>query len=101
MMVLDGLWHFHPGDNPQWADSSFDDSKWPLINFTQSWSDHGYKVVSGTAWYRARIVISKNETKLAIFIPRMDDSYQVFANGKHLTLGFTGNAEECNSSLVQ
>lgn len=80
-MVLDGLWHFRPGDDPQWAIPSYDDSKWPLISSAQSWSDQGYEHLGGTAWYRARIVVPKNDTKFAIFIPRMDDSYQLFANG--------------------
>jgi hypothetical protein len=25
---LDGLWCFHPGDDPRWADPDFDDSQW-------------------------------------------------------------------------
>ena len=28
---LDGLWRFHTGDDPTWADPSFDDSHWPLL----------------------------------------------------------------------
>lgn len=32
---LDGLWRFHPGDNPHWASASFDDSQWPLIRSDQ------------------------------------------------------------------
>jgi len=79
--VLNGLWRFQPGDDPQWASPSYDDSKWPLIKSDESWSDQGYEHLGGTAWYRARIVVPKSEEKLAIFIPRMDDSYQVFANG--------------------
>ena len=30
---LDGLWRFHPGDNPVWSDPNFDDSQWPLLLF--------------------------------------------------------------------
>ena len=46
---LDGLWRFHTGDNPEWADPNFDDSKWPLLRSDQDWAQQGYKGYSGLA----------------------------------------------------
>jgi len=46
---LDGLWRFHTGDDPQWANPSFDDSQWPLLRSDESWAVQGYKGYSGTA----------------------------------------------------
>jgi hypothetical protein len=84
MVLLDGLWRFHPGDDPQWADPNFDDSSWPLIRSDKSWSDQGYKGMSGTAWYRARVWIPADEGPLSLYVPTgsIATNYQVFANGK-------------------
>ncbi len=38
---LDGLWRFHTGDNPAWADPSLDDSNWPLVRSDESWTKQG------------------------------------------------------------
>ena len=35
---LDGLWRFHTGDNPAWADPNFDDSQWPLLRSDENGS---------------------------------------------------------------
>jgi phosphoserine phosphatase RsbU/P len=79
---LDGQWRFHPGDDPRWASPDFDDSAWPLISSTQGWSEQGYKNMSGLAWYRARIVIPEGGQPLALYIPQISTSYQVFADGQ-------------------
>ena len=36
---LDGLWRFHTGDNPAWADPNFDDSQWPLLRSDKTWNE--------------------------------------------------------------
>src|SRR5215469_11787000 len=84
MLVLNGLWRFHPGDDPRWADPSFNDSAWPLLRGDKSWSDQGYKNMGGYAWYRARVLVPAAEKPLALYIPRIYTDYQVFADGKPL-----------------
>ena len=58
VVVLDGSWRFHPGDDPDgqlnWADANFDDSTWSLIRGDKSWDGQGYENLDGFAWYRAR-----------------------------------------------
>jgi stage II sporulation SpoE-like protein len=82
MVSLDGLWRFHPGDDPHWAEPDFDDSQWPLISSTQGWSEQGYKNMGGLAWYRAKIVIPQGGQPLALYIPLIRTSYQVFIDGE-------------------
>src|SRR5579863_6065156 len=84
VVLLDGLWRFHPGDDPRWADPSFDDSQWPLISSAKSWNDQGYPNLSGMAWYRVKVLVPKGDDSLALLVPRVFTSYQVFANGKLL-----------------
>ena len=88
MVVLDGSWRFHPGDDPDgklgWSDANFDDTSWPLIRGDKSWNVQGYKNLDGFAWYRARIEIPAGQQDLALYIPQIVTSYQVFADGKLL-----------------
>lgn len=57
VMSIDGLWRFHPGDNPAWADPNFDDSQWPLLRSDRDWELQGYNGLSGFGWYRFAVVI--------------------------------------------
>jgi hypothetical protein len=88
VVVLDGSWRFHRGDDPDgkldWADANFDDSTWSLIRGDKSWDGQGYENLDGFAWYRARIEIPAGQSDLALYIPRIVTSYQVFADGKLL-----------------
>jgi hypothetical protein len=88
VVVLDGSWRFHPGDDPDgqldWADANFDDSTWSLIRGDKSWDGQGYENLDGFAWYRARIEIPAGQSDVALYIPRIVTSYQVFADGKLL-----------------
>ena len=52
---LDGQWKFHTGDDPLWADPSFDDSSWPAVNLNQSLVEQGFDSYSGYAWYRLKL----------------------------------------------
>ena len=57
MAVLDGLWRFHTGDDPRWADPGFDDSAWDLLRSDTGWSTQGYKNYGGMAWYRFQVIL--------------------------------------------
>jgi hypothetical protein len=81
---LDGLWRFHAGDNSAWASPSFDDSGWALIRGDRSWSTQGFANLDGFAWYRARIDIPAGQKDLALFIPSILTSYEVYADGRPL-----------------
>ena len=79
---LDGLWHFHTGDNPAWADPNFDDSNWPLVRSGESWTKQGYFTYSGYAWYRFAVQVVDGRKPLGLLLPRIYTGYQVYANGK-------------------
>ncbi len=87
MAVLDGLWRFHTGDDPDgklgWADPSFDDSSWSLLRSDRSWSDQGYKGYSGFGWCRFKVNLPAKHGALSIYIPHIYGAYyQVFADGR-------------------
>ena len=79
---LAGPWRFHPGDDPAWSSPSFDDSSWPLLFAGQSWTTQGYPSLAGVAWYRIRVLVPANPGPLAFFLPAVQQSAQVFANGR-------------------
>jgi hypothetical protein len=79
---LDGLWRFHPGDNPAWASPAYDDSQWPLLHSDKDWAQQGYKGYSGFAWYRFRVVIPPGLDQVSLLLPPITTSYQVYVDGK-------------------
>jgi phosphoserine phosphatase RsbU/P len=82
MASLDGVWRFHPGDDPAWANPDFDDSKWALLRSDQDWGVQGYPKLSGVAWYRFEVRVPKDLARVAVLFPRITTCYQVFADGK-------------------
>jgi hypothetical protein len=79
---LDGLWRFHTGDNPAWADPAFDDSTWPLLRSNEDWGQQGFPGYSGVAWYRWQVIVPAQHGPLALLLPRIFSNYQLYANGR-------------------
>jgi sigma-B regulation protein RsbU (phosphoserine phosphatase) len=78
---LDGLWRFNTGDDPQWSNPNFDDSKWPLLRSDESWAVQGYRGYSGSAWYRFRVTVPASTDDLSIYLPEISTNYEVYADG--------------------
>lgn len=79
---LDGLWHFHTGDNPAWADPNFDDSQWPLLHSNEDWDQQGYENYGGFAWYRFSVVVPEGSRNWSIDLGPMETGYQLFIDGR-------------------
>jgi hypothetical protein len=106
VLVLNGPWKFHPGDNMDWADSGFDDSGWGSLDltppagsydpitgsggFVPGWTVSGYPKLTGFAWYRLRVQLENvssgaGTAPLALTMPiNFDDAYQVYVNGRQI-----------------
>ena len=86
MVELRGLWRFQTGDDPSgklgWSSPEFDDAKWKLISSDQPWDGQGFKGYKGFAWYRVRVKLPQRRISLALLIPHISSSYQVFADGR-------------------
>jgi sigma-B regulation protein RsbU (phosphoserine phosphatase) len=79
---VDGLWRFHTGDNPSWANPNFDDSQWRLLRTDKSWTEQGFPDYGGYAWYRFTVQVVDGSKPLALLLTPMNTGYQVYANGK-------------------
>jgi hypothetical protein len=84
VVSLTGYWRFHTGDDPRWSEASFDDSAWPLLRSDQPWSEQGYKNLSGFAWYRFTIEAPSPAIPLAILLPSILTSYEVYDDGQKI-----------------
>ncbi len=82
IVSLDGLWRFHTGDDPGWAQPGFDDSGWTLLRSDQPWSDQGYPGLSGFAWYRFSVTVQATHPALAVDLAPMATSWQAFVDGR-------------------
>ena len=81
---LDGPMRFHTGDDPRWSQPAFDDSAWPLVSPESNWSAQGYKDYGGFAWYRFKVILPDHHPQLALYLPAIRTSYQIFADGRLL-----------------
>src|ERR1035437_6701027 len=98
VVPLTGPWKFHIGDDAKWADPSFDDAGWEVVDlgakkesidpamgfegFSPGWTGKGHPGYAGYAWYRMRIRVQGADEPLALLAPTdVDDSYQLFING--------------------
>lgn len=99
VIALNGPWKFATGDNPQYANSNYDDAAWEttdvtappgahdddvgLSGYIPGWTANGHPGYSGYAWYKMKVRLDTlKKTNLAIAAPAaVDDGYQLFING--------------------
>ncbi len=84
VISLDGYWRFMPGDDPRFAEASYDDSTWALLRSDASWARQGYASLRGFAWYRFQIVLPAGTTHQSLLLPAISSGYQCFLDGKLL-----------------
>jgi hypothetical protein len=77
-ITIDGLWHFHTGDNPAWADPNFDDSRWPLLGSDEASGQQGYKNYGGFAWYRFTVAVPEGSRNWSIYLGPMETEHMMF-----------------------
>lgn len=80
--ALSGPWRFHAGDDPSWSSAVYDDSSWSLLSTGKAWSEQGYAGYGGVAWYRLRVSVPDDWKPLALDLPYVENSCEVFVNGR-------------------
>ena len=88
---LKGYWKFTIGDDMNWADPSYDDSKWEEIRVPAYWEEQGFYGYNGYAWYRKHFDFPRDFDGSTIYIDlgAIDDIDQTYLNGK--LVGFSGS----------
>lgn len=79
---LKGEWRFEIGDNPQYANSGYDDSEWETVFVPSLWENQGFPGYDGYAWYRIKFRIPKSlkGKQLYISLGRIDDVDRTYFN---------------------
>ena len=88
-------WKFQTGDNTEWANTNFDDSKWPTITAGTNWESQGYSTYDGFAWYRQTIIIP---SKLKKDINMTPEFRKKFLEGRDHTGRFIVTSERTGRS---
>ncbi len=83
---LEGEWRFAKGDDPAWAEPSFDDTSWRPMNVPDQWSGGGLRQYDGFGWYRKsfRLAEPLGERPVFLKLGRVDDVEEVFLNGRRV-----------------
>ncbi len=81
MTPVDATWRFHAGDDPRWAQPGFDDAAWKTLQPGADWVDQGYPREGGIAWFRFQLRVPPNTSSLVLQLPRIEKSFQLFADG--------------------
>lgn len=86
---------FQSGDNAEWSNPAFDDSKWATLKLDKTWDAQGVKNNNSFGWYRMHLNIPKsllNESdikEMLLFdMGKIDDADEVYLNGR--LIGKTG-----------
>jgi hypothetical protein len=87
---LAGRWKFHTGDEDEWCDRDYDDSKWGTLSVPANWDSQGHRNYDGYAWYRTEVIIPKQlkDSQLVLLLGKIDDFDEVYLNGQKI--GHTG-----------
>ncbi len=96
----DQIWHFSVGDNLQWAQINFDDSKWDSIRFPVTSAEMISHKYNGNVWFRAKVMINaKDFSKNLSFIIKQFGASEIYLDGVLIQqFGKIGNSQNTEES---
>ncbi len=79
-------WRFEIGDNLDFADPNYNDSKWVTVSVPDAWEDEGFPGFNGYGWYRISFVIPKQlKNKIIVLkLGQIDDVDRTYFNGRFI-----------------
>ena len=91
VVTLRGEWKFSIGNNTDWADPDFDDSKWEEIYAPENWENEGFFGYDGYGWYRTSIdgIVFREDKDYYLMAGYIDDVDRTYFNG--VLIGKSGN----------
>ena len=96
ILVLDNLWKYHSGDNPEWKDINFNDSQWMQTDSYLNWSKPSDPKWENIGWFRFHFHADSSiwNTTLALTLAQFGAS-EIYYNGKLLfSCGIVGTSAE-------
>jgi len=96
---------FKTGNDITWKERNFNDSEWKEIKTSTNWEKQGFDKYDGYAWYRIHFFLPKTlieksylKDKLNFYLAKIDDTDEVFLNGKFI--GKTGSNPDSPEGFV-
>ena len=91
-------WKYHPGDNPEWADPTFDDTGWESTSTELSLNEIPSSGWEGIGWFRLHLSVPDERlwhTPLALHIAYHAGASEIYLDGELIyTFGKVGNRKE-------
>jgi two-component system NtrC family sensor kinase len=82
-VLLDKNWKWHAGDNPNWAKSNFDDSKWDTLNPTSPFSKLPQVTEAEMGWFRLSFTVDSSLLNQPFIMAiKLTGAFDIYLNGK-------------------
>jgi Stage II sporulation protein E (SpoIIE) len=81
---LDATWLVKAGDDPAFARTDFDDSKWMRVDPNQSLKTYFPNNRPNIVWYRLHVKVAPNQTGLALEEYNLASAFEIYVNGQRL-----------------
>lgn len=97
---IDQIWRYSVGDNLQWAQVNFDDSKWDSIRFPITSAEMISHKYNGNVWFRSKVLIDVKDfsRNLSIIIKQFGAS-EIYIDGILIQqFGKVGNSKSTEES---
>ena len=80
-----GSWKYHPGDNPEWASPTFDDTAWKSTSTLLSRKELSENGWQGIGWFRLRVSVPDERlwhTPLALHVLFQAGASEIYLDGE-------------------
>ena len=95
--ALLGNWKYHPGDNPEWASPTFDDTAWKSASTLLSRRELSENGWQGIGWFRLRVSVPDQQLwnmPLALHVLFQTGASEIYLDGELIyTFGTVGTRE--------
>ena len=79
---LESTWLVKAGDDPAWAQTSFDDSGWMRVDPRQTLKVYFSHDRPNVVWYRLHVKVAPNQTGLALAEYNLTSAFEIYVNGE-------------------
>lgn len=91
-------WKYHPGDNPEWANPTYDDTDWEPVSTLLSQKELPESGWEGIGWFRLHLTVQDEKLKnlpLALYVAYQAGASEIYLDGELLySIGKVGTRKE-------
>ncbi len=77
-------WLLKAGDDPAWAQTGFDDTRWRVVDSNRSLHTYFPDARPEVVWYRLHVKVAPNQTGLALSEWTLSSAFEIYVNGQKL-----------------